>query len=89
MSPSISDLGIDKLSRQDRLRLVDEILETLGSRDGLGQEFLDDARAVFTRIGDLPFLYAADRRGARLAPSAASPTSCSTPSPRTRSTCSR
>jgi putative addiction module component (TIGR02574 family) len=30
MSPSISDLGIDKLSRQDRLRLVDEILETLG-----------------------------------------------------------
>ena len=28
MSPSIYDLGIDKLSRQDRLRLVDEILDT-------------------------------------------------------------
>ena len=30
MSPSIYDLGIDKLSRQDRLRLIGEIWDTLG-----------------------------------------------------------
>ena len=53
MSPSIYDLGIDKLSRQDRLRLVDEILDTLRPADP-GPVELSEAhwREIEDRLAD-------------------------------------
>lgn len=44
MSPSIYDLGIDKLSVADRLRLIDEIYDTLEPANP--GDLPDDLRAL-------------------------------------------
>ncbi|MFO0798055.1 MAG: addiction module protein [Gemmataceae bacterium] len=54
MSPSIYDLGIDKLSVPDRLRLIGEIWDTLEPADH-GQVQLSEAhwREIEDRLADI------------------------------------